>query len=1083
MTQHQQPRDAYLSLRRFQTYFRDVIEPAVWSASAPLAAEVHQIADPLAEPITAEAAAGLEFRPVSTPWRWGPKWSTSWFRVRGVIPASWKGRAVSLRFSSGTEGLVWRVSGRSATPASALQGMDVNRDAFHLTPSAAGGEAVEALIEAACNHPFGVTGFEWDVSEVHQRWNSPDPGHFDRCELAVFEPACWELRQRYAFALRLLEELPLDSNRAQELIAALRHATNALPHPLTQESALHATSLLRAAIESAASGSTTHCFAVGHAHLDTAWLWPIRETKRKVLRTFSNQLGLMERFPTYVFLASQTQHYAWVEERDPALFARIRQRVAEGRWEPGGGMWIEPDVNCVSGESLVRQMLHADRWWRSRFGEKGKQRFLFLPDTFGFGSNLPQLMRLAGLDTFITNKLHWWQHTTFPFTTFVWRGIDGSAVLGHNTPGQDYNAVNTPKELRRGEATHRNKSSVPPTTLDDPALARGARTEPIWLQPFGFGDGGGGATDWSIRFAEYAADCDGVPKVEFASASAFCDALHAQHRAGADFPEWSGELDMEMHRGTLTSQAWIKRANREAEESLRVAEILQTNMPSTEESIRQGLARGWSNEWAESVRSMPRDIGSIFHSQWNTALLHQFHDILPGSSIGWVYEDARRDLDELLRGMSELVYGGLYLHAQVVGPDAVFNPTSRPFTGVVDRDGVPTFVRDVPALGAAAIEPATPVTSASVTPHDGWFRLDGPVEAGLSVRTGGLSHLALRGTANLLSAEASIVMFEDRPIMWDAWDIDHYYHEKRIPLGGVESCRVLEESPLRSAVETVIRLTSRSTATIHTIVQADSPRIDLRFLIDWHEKHTLLRFELPTNLGPTAVCTHSTHFGHQVRPTHRNTAHERARFEFPTQGWLDVSERGRGLSLLSDFKFGFSCWREGTGHRMGVSLLRSPTYPDPHADQGRHEFSISLLPHDGDWRRAGVVHHAESLRTPPRCLPQFPMPPRATARTVAPFTLDTPGLAAVEVSAFKRSEDSDALILRLHECHGTHGPCRIHWHMPVRDVVLTDLLERTEPEGGVRVTTAITHAGSTTTLDLRPFEIVTLRVDPGRKIQ
>jgi alpha-mannosidase len=1076
MTQHQQPRDAYLSLRRFQTYFRDVIEPAVWSASAPLAAEVHQIADPLADPITAEAAAGLEFRPVSTPWRWGPKWSTSWFRVRGVIPASWKGRAVSLRFSSGTEGLVWRVSGRSATPASALQGMDVNRDAFHLTPSAAGGEAVEALIEAACNHPFGVTGFEWDVSEVHQRWNSPDPGHFDRCELAVFEPACWELRQRYAFALRLLEELPLDSNRAQELIAALRHATNALPHPLTQESALHATSLLRAAIESAASGSTTHCFAVGHAHLDTAWLWPIRETKRKVLRTFSNQLGLMERFPTYVFLASQTQHYAWVEERDPALFARIRQRVAEGRWEPGGGMWIEPDVNCVSGESLVRQMLHADRWWRSRFGEKGKQRFLFLPDTFGFGSNLPQLMRLAGLDTFITNKLHWWQHTTFPFTTFVWRGIDGSAVLGHNTPGQDYNAVNTPKELRRGEATHRNKSSVPPTTLDDPALARGARTEPIWLQPFGFGDGGGGATDWSIRFAEYAADCDGVPKVEFASASAFCDALHAQHRAGANFPEWSGELDMEMHRGTLTSQAWIKRANREAEESLRLAEMVLALLPLPE--------GGGSGKNADLDRA------------WKLALLNQFHDILPGSSIGWVYEDARKDYAEIDRLVRPIIDRGLAAIASDV--PMVLNTTSRKFTGVVDVGGVPAHVVDVPPLGVSPIVPvAAPERTVVVARADTHTIKNHLTTAELSSATGdiqrfsvckGLNELLAYPPGehgfNLLAAPAGLRLYEDRPVMWDAWDIDHYYTDKPVLLGPITSTRVVEQHPLRSVVETTRQLSPRSTMTQRVTLHAGSGRLDLHFSIDWHEAHQLLRFEIPTTLGPAAICTHGTHFGHQTRPTHRNTAHERARFEFPVQGWLDVSEPGRGLAVLSDCKFGFSCWLEGGVHRLGVSLLRAPTHPDPQCDQGRHEFTISLLPHAGDWRAAGVVHQAELLRSPVRVIAANAGSGAVGVQPMPPFSIDCTGRASVTIAAFKHAEDSDDLILRLHECHGAAGPCRIVWLGQRERVEVTDLLERTEPEGGVRVSTAMTtHRGWTTTLDLRPFEIVTLRVDPGRKIQ
>jgi alpha-mannosidase len=1063
-------RDAFLALRRFQTFFRDVVERLVYPTAVPIEAEVFQIQDPKADPITPAEASRRDFRRVQTPWPWGPKWSTAWFRVRGTIPSAWQGLPVVLRFSPGTEAQVWRVRvGDDRREDTALQGLDVNRDAYRLAERAAGGEPVEAIIEAACNHPFGVTGFEWDAPEVHQRWNSATPGLFDRCELAVWSAEGWELRQAYAFALKLLEDLPLESNLAQHLIAGLREATNAIP----QETAAAAvggclsfsaplTILHRLFAHS--PGSSTRCLAVGHAHLDTAWLWPIRETKRKVLRTFSNQLRNMERFPAYAFLASQTQHYAWVEERDPALFEQIKARVAEGRWEPGGGMWIEPDVNCVSGESLVRQILHADRWWRSRFGERGRQRFLYLPDTFGFGSNLPQIMRLAGLDTFITNKLHWWQHTTFPYTTFVWRGIDGSRVLAHNTPGGDYNATNTPKELRKGEANHREKSLLPlpgggGRGVGSP-FSDSKNETALWLQPFGFGDGGGGATDWSIRFAQFASDCEGVPRVEFSTTSAFCDAIHNQHRRGVPFPEWIGELDMEIHRGTYTTQAWIKRANRDAEESLRLAELLSFSSAAKD-------AAGGTDRLSVSPLDTP----------WKLTLLNQFHDILPGSSIGWVYEDARRDYEAIRDAVAPAIDAGLKTLAAQLGSNAVLNPTSRPFSGVLDREGTPVLVRNVPALGAAAITPASPATPVRVAQP---YRLEGLSHAALNPSTGTLAHLALAADENLLAADAGLVMFEDRPIMWDAWDLDAHYRDKPISLGGVESCRLIEDTPLRAAIETVVRLSPRSRATIRTIAHADSPRVDLQFLVDWHEKHTILRFEIPTTLGTTAICTHSVHFGHQTRLTHRNTDFERARFEFPTQGWLDLSEQGRGLALLADCKYGFSCWHEPTGHRLGVSLLRSPTHPDPHADEGRHEFTISLLAHEGDWRAAGVIHHAEILRTPPRWLP-----PGSTGKavsTVAPFTLDTPGFAAVEVSALKpAADDHDAMILRLHECHGAAGPCHIRWHLPIAGVVATDLLERTEPQGGTRVSTRMTHADGLTRLDLRPFEIVTLRASRTRK--
>jgi alpha-mannosidase len=1058
MTQHQQPRDAYLSLRRFQTYFRDVIEPAIWVESSPLTAEVHQITDPHAAPITAEQAAACDFRPVAAPWNWGPKWSTAWFRVRGEVPRAWKGKPVALRFSSGTEALLWRLDASSANPATALQGFDVNRDAYHLAESADGGERIEALIEAACNHPFGAGGFEWDPAEVHARWASEHPGRFERCEVAVFDPHAWELRQRYAVALKLLEELPLDSNRAQQLIAALTRATNT--HTTGQDLTEPLAALERTLV-SAASGSTTRCFAVGHAHLDTAWLWPIRETKRKVLRTFSNQLRNMERFPEYRFLASQTQHYAWVEERDPALFARIKARVEEGRWEAGGGMWIEPDVNCVSGESLIRQMLHADRWWRSRFGDKGKQRFLYLPDTFGFGGNLPQIMRHGGLDTFITNKLHWWQHTTFPYTTFWWCGIDGTSVLAHNTPGQDYNATNTPKELRRGEATHRNKSCVPtgPQDVprpDDTPGGRPACSEPIWLQPFGFGDGGGGATDWSIRFAELAKDCDGLPRVEFSSATAFCDELHAQHQAEVEFPQWYGELDMEIHRGTLTSQAWIKKANVQAEQGLRLAEMLTTlsDLPG---------------------RKVTPESRARFDRAWKLTLLNQFHDILPGSSIGWVYEDAKQDHAEIQRLIGEETKRFVPAPGDSSAPTSVFNPTTWPFRGVIDHRGEPVFVDSAPPLGTGPIvsRPTAEPVSVETRPF-GIHVSNGIVAFGVSNVNGEIGFVSLLGGPESDSINApSLSMYEDRPIMWDAWDVDHFYVDKPISLPKPTSIAIIENHPLRCTIQVEQRVSERSTITRKIVLHAGSPRIDVHFAVEWHEKHMLLRYDGSTNLGPQSTCTHATHFGHLTRPTHRNTAHERARFEFPAQGWMDLSERGRGMAILADSKFGFSCWHDSGMHRWGVSLLRAPTFPDEHADEGHHEFTVSLLRHAGDWRQAGVLHHAELLRSPPVSLAAVP----ERSPFTPPFHIKSLGPAALQIAAIKRAEDSKDLIVRLHECHGARGLCELHWNVPVADGILVDGLERSEEEGGERDgSEGCYHQGQVTTLDLMPFQLITLRL-------
>jgi alpha-mannosidase len=1050
-------RDSYLSLRRFQTYLRDVIDPAVWTASHPLSAEVLQVEDAHGEPITAETALSRPFRPVSTGWAWGPRWSTAWFRISGSIPAAWAGLPVSLRFSSGTEGQIWsiRTADRDTGHATPLQGLDVNRDAYHLTPSARGGAPISALIEAACNHPFGAGSFEWDSAEAQHRWNSDTPGRLERCELAVPSAECWDLRQHYAFALNLLEDLPLDSNRAQDLIAALRASTNAVDQLNVPATAAKALAPLRDALARPAAGSTTRCLAVGHAHLDTAWLWPIRETKRKALRTFSNQLRNMELFPDYIFLASQAQHYAWVEERAPGLFEQIKARVAEGRWEPGGGMWIEPDVNCVSGESLARQILHGERYWREKFGDKGRQRFLYLPDTFGFGSNLPQIMRLAGLDTFITNKLHWWQHTSFPFTTFIWRGIDGSWVLGHNTPGQDYNATNTPKELRNGESTHRNKDIRPQplaSARSEPTPPTPTRDadRPLWLQPFGFGDGGGGATDWSIRFAQLAAHCDGVPRVEFSTASAFCEALHDQHARGADFPEWFGELDMEIHRGTLTSQAWIKEANRDAEEALRLAEILLV-----------------LSEPAAPARASSRQ---ALDQAWKLTLLNQFHDILPGSSIGRVYDDAKKDHAQVQALATPIIEAGLSGDGRDPTP-SVFNPTSAPFRGVAGAEA--RWVDTAPSLGFGVLSDALPAGVAPVTleratrPNSGRsVVIDNGLLSAEITEDGSIVSLRSREGRELARPAGPLTtwcVYEDRPIMWDAWDVDHFYSDKGEALAG-SGLLVLEHTPLRLTLRCYLSTTrGERDSQVEFVLDAGSPVLLMRATVDWRTPHRLLRLAVRPRLGETAVCTHGTHFGLQTRPLHRNTAHERARFEFPAHGWVDVSEQTSGLALFAPTKFGFSAAAGKHGVDLGVSLLRAPTWPDPAADLGRHSITLALMPHAGDWRSAGVVRQSELLRRPPVELPH------GSSTRKPPFTLSG---APVEIDALKPAEHGPDLILRLHECHGSHGDLSIDWNFPVRSVRPVDLLERDSEHA---LATAH-HAGPRTTIPLRPFQIVTLRI-------
>ena len=649
--------------QRFSVFAGQVIEPAVYESTAALDAAAMQCTDPIAH----EEAVRGAYQPVPLGWRWGPVWSTAWFRVTGHVPAGMRGRKVVLRFSSGTEATLWR----DGVP---YFGFDPNHDAVTLFDRAAGGEAVELFIEAACNRPLGATFFWWDTPELRQQWEGPAPGRLTHCELAVFNPEIWRLWRTYDFARQLLLLCPPDSPRARSLIDGLRRATALLDPGNIHEQAARAQEELGAALRGQPP-TRTRCIAVGQGHMDTAWLWRFRETRRKCLRTFSTALRLMEEFPDYHFLWSQAQQYAWVQQDSPGLFARVAERVREGRWEASGAMWVEPDCNVPSGESLVRQILHAARWWQRAFGAHGRQTFLYLPDTFGFSAALPQIMDLAGLGTFITNKMSWNDMNEFPYTTFRWRGLDGTEVTGHCTPGRDYNANLTPVELQRGEKEISRKN--------------GGATA-AWLQPFGFGDGGGGPTAGMLQNALIARECEGLPEVRMGRTESLCAELHRQREElraqGQDLPAWDGELYLEYHRGTYTTQAWLKQANRRHEQALRAAEWLAFAGPAAPDAARTaGIMRR-------------------LDEAWKLLLLDQFHDVLPGSSIAEVYADVRQQQAQIEATCEAIIREETTRWASAADnrgrrrPMAVFNSCAAARGGVVDCEGETHYVAAVPAM-------------------------------------------------------------------------------------------------------------------------------------------------------------------------------------------------------------------------------------------------------------------------------------------------------------------------------------------------------------------------------------------------
>ncbi|MEO0649155.1 MAG: glycoside hydrolase family 38 C-terminal domain-containing protein, partial [Planctomycetota bacterium] len=854
----------------------EVLGPAIHPQRTELAVEI----------LAAEGRRTLGEAQAARGWRsfergdvFGPPWARVWFRLRGAAP-----RVESplwLNFVCGTEALVRRPDGRP------WHGLDENRPWIPLPPELETGASFELLIEARCNRPLGSTTFFFDAPETRGRWASGKPGRLDAAALGGFDPSARRLAVALRAAAELVESLGVQSTRAKELMLALeaaRFPEAALAHAREHEGALPAEAIARSlevllpTLSRGTAPSATRCFPVGHAHLDTAWLWDTSVTREKLVRTASTALRTLESVPSFHFLCTQPQQYAWLEADEPALFEEVKSAVESGRWEPLGATWIEPDGNLPSGESFCRQLIEGVRHMGERFGDHGRQRLLYLPDSFGFAGSLPQLAALAGLDTFVTNKLWWSETTEFPFANFRWRGIDGTELLAHLTPGQDYNATLHVEDLRRGERVLAERDEAGVTA---------------WLQPYGFGDGGGGPTPEQAERAALLSACEGLPKVEPAGARTFCEGLHAQARAAAErgtpLPVHDGELYLELHRGTWTTQAALKRGNATLEAALRREEALAV---LTDDPARTARAR----------------------ELWREVLLNQFHDILPGSGTREVIEEAQDRYRRVAAALeAERTSGTEERH---------FNALSR-----TDGDAAP--------LGLGSVRRVS----------DGGASLDGLVLENPHLRAefdelGRLVSLARPGSPapDVGSRERPLLDFrlhEDRPRRWEAWDIDEESLLRFDPVAGARS--TIE--PLDTGTGLRITHPLESGSRIEVLATFDDSARGLRLdvTVDWREDRRLLRAAFPTGLR-AAHWTASVPFGHLERATTRNTPGERARFEMSIHRWIDLSEPGRGLSLVTDCVYGGACLDD----ELALSLLRATRFPDPVGDSApggsRHTF-------------------------------------------------------------------------------------------------------------------------------------------------
>ncbi len=796
--------------------------------------------------------------------------------------------------------------------------------------------------------------------------------------------------------------------------------------------------------------------AAGHAHIDCAWLWPISQTREKAGRTWTTALRLMERYPEYRFLASTPLQYEMVKESFPESFEGIRERVREGRWETVGGMWVEPDCNLPDGESLARQMLIGTRYFEHEFGVDTK--VVWLPDCFGFPWALPTLMAAAGLPYFVTHKLSWSQTNRIPHDTFRWRGPDGRDVLAH--------FLCTPSEWP-GEQTTYNGNLMPSTARGTWHRFQDRLLQKELLVAFGHGDGGGGPTIEMIEAGRRLKDLPGFPRVQMGQAREFFERLDKDFAERTDVPVWDGELYLEYHRGTYTGQARQKLRNALSQRLYHAAELYAA-------SARALLGASYPRERLEKG--------------WRLILTNQFHDILPGSAISSVYIDAEADYQQLA-GLGQAVLDtatGSLAGAIGLESDAlvVFNPTPFPSgdylelpPGAGEGVGLPmqataeggllVWCAGVPANGYQAFSLAPSTTTPGAAESAGPLRasareLETPFWRIELNERGCITRLFDKrlGREVVPAGELAnrLVIFEDKPISFDAWDIDAFYVAKSIQVDALEDVQVRETGPERAVLEFTWRVGEGTRIVQRMCVYARSPRIDFVTDVEWQERQALLKVAFPTGIRNRRA-TYEIQFGTIDRPTHRNTSWEEAAFEVPAQRWADLSDSQYGVALLADCKHGYIV-REDT---LWLSLLKGAVDPDPDADRGHHHFTYCLLPHAAgldEVRRA-----AYSLTRPLLWRHEGAHPGRLPTQ----FSLASAGDSGVLVETVKWAEDEDALIVRVYEAEGGAGSASLELGMPTSAVDQVDLLER-HPQP-----LPVGQDGSVA-LGLRAHEVKTVRV-------
>jgi len=966
---------------------------------------------------------------------WGGHREYFWFEATITIPHEFHGKPVEFKLITGREG-EWD----AVNPQFSLyldgrlrQGMDVNHTTALLSENAVGGQKIRIILSA-------FTG-DKNFSLVLKS--------FIRIVDQQTEKYYYDVKVPYDTAMLLAE----DSEEHILIINTLNHSLNLLD--LRQEhSANYYVSLTQAQeyltkefYEKYGHKSQPQVFCVGHTHIDVAWQWTLAVTRDKAVRSFSTVLELMRRYPEYKFMSSQPQLYQYVKEDCPEIYAEIKARIKEGRWEADGGMWVEADCNLASGESLIRQFLHGKKFFLDEFGVDN--HILWLPDVFGYSATLPQIMNKCGIQYFMTTKISWNEFNQLPYDTFMWEGIDGTKILTHFSPSRDYNGSLT----GNGEKPdYQNDYYTTYNAFLSPLQVKGAwqryqqkHINKEVLMCFGYGDGGGGTTLTEIENQRRTAlSIPGLPQTKMCTANEFFQTLENNVKDNKYLPSWVGELYLEYHRGTYTSMGRNKKYNRQSEFCYQNAERFSV------------MAARFSMENYPAIK---------LHAGWEGILLNQFHDILPGSSIKEVYDESKVQYEDILKTGNKIIDHALNCIAEHIDAPKdsviVFNPNSHRVTDIVTIAGKTMMAYDVPANGykvfapndMKAISPPPQATKTEMENQYFYIKLN---------QKGQFASIYDKHARRELLQDGKygnvIMSYEDRPHNYDAWDVNNYYIEKCWEVDNIANIKVINPSDVSIGIK-ITRNYLNSVISQTIIIYSDIPRIDITNYIDWKEHQILLKSLFPLDIH-TSEASYEIQYGNVKRPTHQNTSWDHARFEVCVHKWLDLAENGYGISFINDCKYGVSV----QNNIVGLTMLKSGIFPNPAADQEVHEFTYSIFPHRSDFREAGTIAQAYQVNNKMIALHK----PNNSGQLPASLSFVSVDKPNVIIEVIKKAETEEAIIIRLYESWGRRTHCQLQFYDITESIYECDMLENNEK--------ALACGEKKVDFPITPFEIKTLKI-------